>query len=193
MTNAIRITADETLKLIDFEKLEPLQGSLKSLSQTNFEKLKKSVIDRGFFVPVFIWNNGQSIKLIDGHQRLRLLQVLKKEGWIIPKIPYVNITAKTAQEAKQQVLAISSTFGTIERQGLYEFLEDIDTTLLTTDFALPEIELNTPSFMDEYFHDIKQQEIKNGATELLSDDFEIFNEKCPKCGFEFDAHLKSKA
>lgn len=184
--NQVTISADERLPTIDFEKLEPLQGALKSLSDKNFERLKKSILERGFFVPVFIWNNGKKPRLIDGHQRIRVLQSLKDQGYTIPKIPYVAIKARTEKEAKEKILAISSAFGKIERQGLYEFLEGLDKTLLVTDFALPEFELDTDKFLEEFFLDRDEKEEEKKG-EVSSTRPETFNVECPKCGHSFEA------
>lgn len=188
----VKIDADERLPTMDFEKLEPLQGALKSLSDRNFERLKKSILTRGFFVPVFIWNNGKRSRLLDGHQRVRVLTALQADGYTVPKIPYVTIRAKSEAEAKDKLMAITSAYGKIERQGLYEFLEGMDRTLLETDFALPEFELDPKKFMRE-FYDEATPEPGQGSTELSSERFETFHCQCPRCGFEFDTDRGGKA
>lgn len=181
----IKIDADERIPTMDFEKLEPLQGTLKSLSDRNFEKLKKSILTEGFFVPVFIWHNGKRSRLLDGHQRLRVLTALQADGYTIPKIPYVTIRAKTESEAKRKLMLITSAYGKVERQGLYEFLDGFDPALLETDFALPEFELDPKKFMAEFYDDTAK-DAAQGSTELSSERFETFHCKCPRCGFEFD-------
>lgn len=137
-------------------------------------------------MPVFIWNNGKKPRLIDGHQRIRVLQSLKDQGYTVPKIPYVAIKARTEKEAKEKILAISSAFGKIERQGLYEFLEGLDKTLLVTDFALPEFELDTDKFLEEFFLDRDEKEEEKKG-EVSSTRPETFNVDCPKCGHSFEA------
>ncbi len=186
----VLVDCDDRLPLVDFEKLAPLQGALKSLSQENFDKLRKSILTRGFFVPVFIWHDGKKTHVIDGHQRLRVLSVLKRDGYHIPKIPYVAVNARNIDEAKAKILAVSSTFGKIERDGLYEFLEGMSMPVVITDFALPEIEFDSRKFLEEFYVDVDPEKSAVGAQEISSKRFETFTTACPRCKFEFDAKRK---
>jgi len=54
----IKITCEGT-DYVDFKILVPFQGHLKTLSEENLEKLKKSIIKYGFTVPGFIWQSGK--------------------------------------------------------------------------------------------------------------------------------------
>lgn len=149
MSKTFKITADDSFKRIDYQKLIPMQGALKSLSVENFEKLKKSILTHGFFVPVFLWNNGKETKLCDGHQRLRVLTKMAEEGYTIPKIPYGIIPAKDEKEAKEKLLLIVSQFGQVDKQGLYEFMQGLDERQIVTDLNVPGVD--AMKFMDEYY------------------------------------------
>lgn len=188
----ILIHANEKIPRFDFEKLEPLQGALKSLSEDSFTLLKKSILKHGFFVPVFLWHKGEQIHILDGHQRIRVLSVLKKEGYAIPKIPGVLIEAKNKKEAKEKLLAITSSFGKIEIDGLYEFWNGFD-HLMLNDFKLPEIDI--PKFLKGFYEtddDLLPEKEATGSQEISSSRFETFHCKCPKCGFEFDTERNGK-
>lgn len=184
--NTIRVDVDERIQRFDLDVLEPLQGPLKSLSEDDFEKLKKSILEEGFFAPLFLWHSGKSIKIIDGHQRVRVLQKLREEGVTIPKIPAVTIYAKNKAQALKRLLLTTSAFGKIQRDGLYELIEELgDPAALMNELSLPGVE--SKGFIAEYYQDIEGAEPPKGASEISSERFEKFSCKCPKCGFEFDA------
>lgn len=111
------------LPTIDYRSLKELQGNLKDLSAKNYEKLKKSLVEFGFIVPIFIWKSGKDRMIIDAHQRIR---VLKKEGAEPYQIPYVEIEAIDLKEAKKKLLVISSQYGTMTDQGFNDFIQDIE-------------------------------------------------------------------
>lgn len=185
MTKTIKIEVDEKISRYQFESLKPLQGDLKSLSEKNFAKLRKSIL-KSFFVPLFVWKNKDDLFLLDGHQRHRVLSKLQQEGYTIPEIPCVVIKAANEKEAKRKLLSIMSQYGKVEDQGLYEFMSvaefDIEEIKLDFNFA----DVNMEKFVANYFEDFVADE-KQGATEISSERFEKFNCQCPKCGFSFDA------
>jgi len=99
--------------------LLPTQGNLKDLTETNYKKLRNVIDQRGFSVPVYVWEDTKGIKhLLDGHQRR---QVLTTEGWTEP-IPYLKIPAKDLQEAMARLLEITSQYATITQEGIDEFI-----------------------------------------------------------------------
>ncbi len=120
----IPVTCDPEGKLdrVPLDELEEFQGNLKSLGKTEYAKLKQSITEKGFIVPCFAWRNGSDKwKLLDGHQRVR---VIRTEGWEIDGgIPIVEIAAEDERDAKEKLLAIVSRYGRVEGQGLYEFLD----------------------------------------------------------------------
>lgn len=154
MTQTLQIACNgaDTLPLKD---LTVLQGELKSLSEENYEKLKKSMLTQGFSAPLFIWveQDTKTKFLIDGTQRVRTLQKMEKEGVEIPPLPVAYIHAKDRNEAKRKLLAIVSQFGRVESQGLYEFIVDSDIEIreLQENYHLPEIDFE--AFEDEYFEE----------------------------------------
>jgi len=120
----IKIHNPNNLPTIDYREVEEFQGNLKDLTKDNYARLKKSIEENGFFIPMFLWKYKGKFKVLDAHQRLR---VLKKEEATPYKIPYIEIEAKNEQEAKKKLLLISSQYGTITQEGLDEFAFDLDT------------------------------------------------------------------
>lgn len=99
-----------------------LQGNLKDLSQTNYEKLVKTHLKHGIFLPFYVWESPEGINYIaDGHQRRR---VLPAEGYT-GNVPVVYIEAANMQEAKEKLLVISSQYGKITQDGYDEFTFDL--------------------------------------------------------------------
>lgn len=106
--------------------LRPIQGKLKNLSDKNFEKLKQQILDEGFISPFFIWIKDDERWILDGHQRHSVLMKMKEQGIQMPDdFPVYEIYAETYREACKRVLALSSQYGTINKQGLFDFIEDL--------------------------------------------------------------------
>lgn len=122
----IKCTGTET---VNFRRISAFQGKLKRITPENLDKLKTSIIERGFIAPPFIWKSPSGNKLLDGHQRLKALRQLAKEGWEIPDIPVVYIEADTEQDAREKLLHIASQYGDFDQAELDSWLSDLDTGL----------------------------------------------------------------
>jgi len=146
----IACKAANTLPL---EKLTVIQGDLKSLSDSNSEKLKNSILKYGFSAPIFVWESGvkrPKYNILDGTQRVSVLKILQEDGYKIPSLPIVYISAKNKKEAMQKLLHITSQYGKFEREGLDLFLLSIDSDaelLETLRLANDEIYLSIPEFL----------------------------------------------
>ena len=158
-------------KTTDYQNFNPFQGDLKSLSVENFERLKGNILRDGFNAPIEVWNDGEKLYTLDGHQRCRVLDKMLEEGYEIPKIPYVLVEANSYTQAKRILLDHSSNFGKVEEQGLYEYMHDskIELPELKERYDLPA--LDTEKFGANFFNDnegggqgitpVNDQELKN--------------------------------
>jgi DNA modification methylase len=149
----IPVSCDPEGKLdrVPLDQIEEFQGNLKSLGKTEYAKLKQSITEKGFVVPCFAWRNGSGRwKLLDGHQRVR---VIRNEGWEIDGgIPIVEIAAEDERDAKEKLLAIVSRYGRVEGQGLYEFLDGTGIDL--EQWAVPDLpDLDLDAWLDEFMRD----------------------------------------
>ena len=138
----------------NIDDLNGFQGDLKILTEDNFNKLKNSFIKYGFTSPIFIWLKDDQANILDGHQRIRTLKRLRDvEGWNIPNLPVVHIEAKNESEAKRKILQFCSDFGTMDSQGLYEFISTVgmDVSELVQDCSLRQIDMD--DFKAEFFDD----------------------------------------
>jgi hypothetical protein len=124
----------------DFLKLEDMtvmQGGLKIRNDTDYEKIKKSILTYSFSFPFFIWRSGKTNYLLDGTGRFTCLSKMQnEEGYIIPELPVVYIQCKNKTEAKQKLLRLNSQYGKMTKESVLEFAEDID--LNFDEIALPD-------------------------------------------------------
>ncbi len=127
----ISCKGSDVLKL---HELTNFQGPLKSMDNDGFQKLKTTLIKYGMVIPIFIWKNGNTNFIIDGHQRVKVLKTLQYEGFKIPMIPVDYVFAKTEKEAKKKLLIAVSQYGVVNRVGL-------DLFLMNTNLSFEDIEM----------------------------------------------------
>jgi len=155
MAKKIPVTCDPDgdLKRLPMDQLVNFQGDLKTLYKPAYDKLSQSLQKYGFAFPIFIWHGHN--KILDGHQRIH---VLTNEKWEVEGgIPYVSITAKDEKEAAEKVLIISSHYGVVSEQGLYEFSENKKLDLKAWDLMeMPEIDMDR--FRAAFYDDFEQAE-----------------------------------
>ena len=154
----IEIKNPNKLPMIKLNKVRPLQGGLKDLSEANYKKLKGVLEKRGFEIPLFIWFHDETPYLMDGHQRHRVMMTEQPAA----AVPYLEIKAKDEQEAKSKLLEITSQYGTITAEGYMEFTAD-----------LPEVELIESVNFDAF--DVSQSQGADSPPEENQD-------TCPECG-----------
>ena len=108
------------------------QGTLKKIKRDSLEKLRQSMIRKGITAPLFVWQGN----ILDGHQRKIAAQSLIDDGYEVDDFPFVEIEAETEKEAREILLTYVSQYGEMTRQGLYDFLDTIDTPLsMITEFT----------------------------------------------------------
>jgi hypothetical protein len=150
MSRTIPCTCDPDgrLRRLPRRVLQPFQRELKTLTTERYERLRMAMDQHGFIAPVFVWASPSGFQVLDGHQRLA---VLEREDWEVEDgVPVVDIVAATPREAAEKLLLLTSHFAEIEPQGLYEFGEIYGLDLSTWDLpALPGIDW--PDFRAEFF------------------------------------------
>jgi hypothetical protein len=159
------------LPCVDYHKLSILQGDLKITTPTKLNKLKKSIKKYGVFVPKFVWIDDDTCYIVDGHQTLKALLELEKEGFLVPPIPYVEIGAKNREDAGEKLLMINSRFADINPGTT--FLTDFNIDLeFMGEIEIPELNLD--------FGDIKEEQKEKKVDEENEKKLE-----CPKCGHQW--------
>jgi hypothetical protein len=129
-------------ELLDISLLTPLQGGLKTMTDENFNKLRKSLIEKGFQFTIHVWESGGVIYIIDGHQRVHVMQQLRKEGYEIPQLNCAFVKAANYSEAKELIFYAISQYGKIDKTGYDDFTlgENFD----MWKFDLPDFKLELP-------------------------------------------------
>lgn len=169
-------------------QLVPFQGQLKDLSDENYERLKREILNTGFSFAVHVWKNpsDQQWYIVDGHQRCETLNRMSKEGFIIPEVPVVPVEADSFQEAKRRVLQGTSQYGRVTGQGLFDFVTEhfsIDDAIAS--FDLPGIDLE--KFKLDYFGE-PELNTKQGAQEISEAELSsTLVHQCPRCQFRFSS------
>lgn len=181
----IQIAVD-TKDHMPIDMLEPFQGQLKSLSEVDYKKLKKEIVETGFAFAVHVWMSPDNhCYIIDGHQRIRTIKnMIEEEDFTIGDIPIVIVKAKSFEEAKRRIMQGVSQYGRIEADGLYEFLTEsqINPDWIQDNFRIPDVDSTT--FLQAYFKE--QEKDYEGSKELEMSEFDKFNHTCPRCKFEFN-------
>lgn len=141
----IRITC-ETLHTLTLEELTEFQGGLKIRDESDIEKIQKSITDYGFATPFFIWRNGATNYVLDGHGRVKALQAMQQAGEIIPPLPVVYVDCKDESAAKNLLLRINSTYGSMTADTVRDFIKDLNIAIEDIRLLCGTIDL---SFMQE--------------------------------------------
>ncbi len=132
-------------ELIPVDKLQAFQGSLKTLDQKRYKKIRRAIERHGFSFPVFVWKSGEDHFIIDGHQRLFTVREMIRDGWELKDnlVPIDWIQAKTKKEAKEKILLAMSQYGKYDEESLYEFIEmeGLDLEGLKEEIDLPQVNL----------------------------------------------------
>lgn len=146
----IKCTGARTAPVTD---LKPFQGNLKNLSAENYNKLKKEILELGFSEPISVWDKKGELIVLGGHQRLRTLQQMIIDGYECPEIPINIVEAKNKKEAKRKVLALTSQYGEITKDGLYEFISEAEISMKDVEdsFRFPEIDFD--DFKADFFEE----------------------------------------
>lgn len=176
MGNKIENNTDVT-QLVLLEDIKEFQGNLKELSEVNYKKLRKSIVENGITMPFHVWEDLETkqLNLLDGHQRHRTLKLMKADGFLIDQVPIVKVKADNWRHAKRILLSMVSQYGKVTRETLYEYITKAEITAddLIGSFDIPEVSLNLDEFKDEFFKD-------NNTTEPGCDDDDMPEHVEPK-------------
>lgn len=170
---SVKIDVNSGLKdlpTVNISKVQEFQGDLKDLTEVNYNKLKKSLLEVGLLLPFFIWVDPEdkTMFIMDGHQRRR---VWTAEGFAPQKVPFVLVPGINKEEAKKNLLVITSQFGTITQEGYDKFTADLsdDWKQQTLHFDGLWREFKTVFANDDLLSGGTSAGSSNGQTEKLTD------------------------
>lgn len=117
-------------------KVEPLNWRAFKFIQTDRFKhfpeelatrLRESMVRNNFIETFKVWQDKKDIYCLDGFHRCMILRELEGQGYEIPeKLPCEFIECKDKSEAAKLVLVYSSSYATINKDVLQEFVENFD-------------------------------------------------------------------
>lgn len=131
------------------------------MSKASYQKLRASILEHGISFPFFVWlDEDKEAWTIDGHQRDRALRLMRREGYVVPKVPVTYIHAKDEADAKKKILLNNSRFGRLDDESLYFYIEEnaLDFSQIKPWLDLPEF--TTKSFEEGWIKDIVPLEKK---------------------------------
>lgn len=135
----ISCTYNDTLKL---EELTEFQGDLKIRTDEDYKKVIKSIEKFGFASPFLVWQHDGINSVLDGHGRLKALQIMKDKGVEIDDIPVIFLSnINNEKDAKDLLLRLNSQYGKMTKKSVSEFIgQDFDLNL--DDYQLPAFDLD---------------------------------------------------
>jgi len=140
---------------LDLSEVEHFQANIKDISQEDVQKLAELMLSEGILDPVKVWKREDGkYFMLDGHARKLAYEWLKKQGHKIPPYPCLILKCKNEQHAAEIVLALRTTYGQMNEDGLYEFLhikniKDKFYSTLRQRLSYPTIDLK--KFYENYF------------------------------------------
>jgi site-specific DNA-methyltransferase (adenine-specific) len=126
---------------VDWRKLNFTQpDNLKKTNKDRMNKLKKSLVNNGFAMSFFVFEKEGKIFVIDGHHRLKALQELSNKGSEIPdKFTCSFLKVESDKHIKKLVLAFNSHYAEIDKDGLFDFIDDLDIDDVKDEFEFFEL------------------------------------------------------
>ena len=168
-----KIIKTELIKWKDLKFLQP--DKLKHLSKESYNKLKNSLLNNNFCQTFNVWQNKNTVYLLDGHHRIKLLKDLEKEVEVPECFPANFIDCKDRKEAVKLLLVYSSIYAKLEEESLYDFLK-----LEEINFKDLEDEIDLPSFYFKEFDKLLAQDGK--SDEELNDVPDVQKEAVSELG-----------
>jgi len=152
--NTIKICKAE--KYISLSKLKPNPNNPRTIKDERLSQLKLSLEKFGIYKPLRVHNN----TIIGGNQTHRALTELTAEGWILDKVPIVELEGYTDDELKLILLNDNSSYGEWERDALSSLMQEL------TDKAL---DISLAGFEN---HEIYLQPVDYGQFDEIIDNIE---------------------
>jgi hypothetical protein len=119
---------------------------------------------------------------LDSTLRDRVLKKMAEEGYKVPALPCPLISAKDRKDAAEKILLISSQYGRVTDERLYEFLStnDLDFEELEPLLELPALDLE--EFKEGY---IQEPTYGPGSADEQGSLDQKSPVTCPECGHQF--------
>jgi ParB-like chromosome segregation protein Spo0J len=190
MAIEIKCKSDNCLAI---DELSDFQGNLKFRTVTDLDRITDSILRFGFLFPFFVWRDGETNNIIDGHGRLEALQALQAKGHEIPPLPVVYIKAQTRDEAKNLLLRVNSLYGQIDRDELLALIAEAEADVGDLSFPTVALDLEAPETGGAYepsldpdidTGEVGERDIRKAEDKLadIGKEHEFLEFNCRDCG-----------
>jgi hypothetical protein len=190
MTIEIKCKCDSHLTI---DELTDFQGNLKFRTVTDLDRITDSILRFGFSFPFFVWRDGETNNIIDGHGRLEALRTLQAKGHEIPPLPVVFIKAQTRDEAKSLLLRVNSLYGQIDRDELLALIAEAEANIDDLSFPTATLDLDKSESDGSYkpaldpdinTGEVGERDISRAEDKLadINKEHEFVEFNCHECG-----------
>lgn len=160
---------------LNIDKLKPFDKNPRMHSHEQVNQLADFIKSIGYIDPVIV---DESNTILAGHGRVLAAMMLE-----MSTIPCIKVHGLTDIEKKAYVvadnkLALNASW---DDSYLTEFLTEIK----DSDFNLDLLGFSSIE-ISQIIESSRFSDIKNSSDELSTSDFDSFDHKCPKCGFEWN-------
>ena len=160
---------------IKWKSLRPFQPeSLKKTSPDRLQKLKTSLLSNGFAMSFYVFEDQEgNIWIIDGHHRLKALEELEQDGKDIPiEFPCSFLRVRDKAHAKKLVLAFNSHYAELQKDGLLDFIDDLDFDDVKNEFEFFDLGFDLPDNQEEVEEE-EPPEVPETPASQLGDLYEL--------------------
>ncbi len=114
----------QQIEYIPLEKLKPFPGNPKDLMPDEWSKLKADLVKRGLIKSLSVWKKGKTVYVLDGNQRLEVLNELSREGALKSgEIACEPVECADMAQAAEVCLALIGQYGRINLGKLKKFVK----------------------------------------------------------------------
>jgi hypothetical protein len=183
----LKVHNPDNLPTMSYQDMQDFQGDLKEpIAPDALEKLKNDLIKHGLFVPKFVWFDGETPKILDGHQTKQALDSLEQDGYEVPSIPYVTVEAIDQKDAAEKLLQLNSQYGKIN--PFTSWFDELqiggdDLEVLLESVEMPTLDISNLGQPD--FEPATEDE------QGRLDELDPIIVTCPNCHEEFDVRKQS--
>jgi hypothetical protein len=147
---------------VNWQELEDLQP-INLKNNYHCEKTKQSIIKNGFARAIYVWQDGDKIKIIDGHLRTSLLIELKNDGYEVPdklNCTFLDLPNKKAA-VKYLLQVFNQKTNPINESNLDIWLDDIEINLDDIEIKIDELHIDITESIETETESVTEQLAEN--------------------------------
>lgn len=156
-------------ELIPIEDLKPYKLNRNKHSSEQIERLAKILLYQGLRAPIIV--SKLSGCIVKGHGTL---EAIKKNSWLKAPVVFQDFENSEIEYSFVQSDNAIASWSELDLSGINSDLGDLG----------PEFDIDLLGIKNFV---LDPSELPEGSKELMPEEFEEFNTKCPRCGFEYDS------